>query len=54
MESPEFRQARAESNPEIARIFESHTREEREKRVEEWAMSRGVAHAIVQALKRVL
>lgn len=53
MESLEQRQALAQTEPDVARIFESHTLEEREQRTEELATAVGVAHAIVAALRKI-
>jgi hypothetical protein len=54
MESLEYRQALAVTEPEVAQIFESHTLEEREQRTEELAISVGVDHAIATALRKLI
>jgi hypothetical protein len=54
MESLEYRQALAVTEPELAQIFESHTLEEREQRIEEMAISISVAHAIAIGLKKLI
>jgi len=46
----EYRQALAESDPELAISLEGHTLEERESRKELLCLSVGVAHAILYAL----
>lgn len=53
MESDEHRETLAQQNPDLAKLFESHTKEERERRIEELATGLGVAHAIVEAFRRV-
>ena len=49
----EYRQALAESNPELAKSLEGHTLEERESRKELLCLSIGVAHAILYAVDGV-
>ena len=50
-ESLEYRETLAKRNPELARLLEWNTREERERREELWCLSVGVAHAILYALE---
>ena len=52
-ESLEYRQALAESNPELAKSLEGHTSDERESRKELLCLSIGVAHAILYAVDGV-
>ena len=51
-ESDEERQELARTNPEAAKNYESETREHKEVRLQEGAMSVAVAHAIVFAIGR--
>ena len=50
-ESEAGRQQLAIDEPETYRIFEGHTREEREQRIEVLATGVGVAHAILAAAR---
>ena len=52
MESLAGREERAQEEPELARIFESRTREERDQRVEEISIGIGVAHAVLYVLNQ--
>ena len=53
METTEGRERLAVTRPDWARALESHTREDREQRLEEWAVALGVARAILFAIHQM-